>query len=254
MDDATVARNIHYGMLEQEAKLRLQLQIARGALSAATAYRDQVVEPGWAKSAAYLEGATAIGLSLMSVSPVGLLGVSTVFVGLVLASYGAAGSASYATQATSRTFGWYPGANNMGQRFDQAGPRLPEAKTNIAEKWVYDKLQDMMLAKELTGLNAVPKRELPKFPEKDTTDQVIEFLKKEIERLSKEIEEIDRQMNLELDHIQQHENDSPGRVRPAPARVPILHKAENDRMTPGAPGGGPYAGGDEINPIFTHTA
>ncbi|MBN3761118.1 hypothetical protein [Burkholderia sp. Ac-20365] len=248
MDEASVAQNIHYGMLEQEAKLRLQLQIARAALSAATAYREHVVEPGWATSVAYLTGPTAIGLSLISVAPLGLLGAGTVFVGLVLASYGAAGSATYATQATSRTFGWFPGARDMGQQFDQVVPRLPEPKTGIAEDWVYDKLKDKMLAKELNGLNAVPKREIPGLPEKETTDQVIEFLKKEIERLSKEIDEIDRQINRELDHIQQRDNESPGRPRPPPERVPILHKADNDHIPLGPPVGGAYAGGDEIDP------
>lgn len=259
MDDAEVARNIHYGMLEQEAKLRLQLRIARGALSAATAYREHVAEPGWATSVAYLEGATAIGLSLMSVPPVGLLGVSTVFVGLVLAGYGAAGSATYATQATSRTFGWFPGAGNMGQRFDQVGPRLPEAQTNIAEKWVYDKLQDRMLAKELTGLNAMPKKEIPKLPEKDTVDHFIEYLKSEIDRLSKEIDKIDRDMNRarQIEEVKaRQEKENRQRASPTPKSKP--HKsdipADSGLIGQGSHSGGTYAGGDDINPTVTGTA
>ncbi|MFP3589449.1 hypothetical protein SCB29_38500, partial [Paraburkholderia sp. SIMBA_055] len=86
--------------------------------------------------------------------------------------------------------------NDIGEQYDRYTPHLPESGARPGEKWVYDKLQDKMMSKILTGLEAAPKTETPKLPEKDTADGWIEWLRKEVVRLEKEIEEIDRQMNI----------------------------------------------------------
>jgi hypothetical protein len=186
------ALHAYLGHREYEADVRHRLLFSEAALRVATAYRDHIVEPGWAESINKL-GVAALGWGLMTATPIGLVGTAVYLIGGATVVYGVTGSTLYISQALARTFPWLPGsaANiNAGKKFDAFAPHLPERENKNLGDLALDHGRDLILDRMLktSGLaSPIKMGELP-----TEVDKAMNFLEEEIRELRQLLDEIEQ--------------------------------------------------------------